>query len=316
MSAPIYRDPTEDGAADPTVIHKRGTSEWWMFYTNRRPAAEGPKFTWIHGSAIGVAVSKDDGASWQYRGTVAGLDAPGDAPGGNTHWAPEVIWGEGQYHMYLSYISGVPDDWRGIARTITHFTSPDLENWTRVGPIRLSSPRVIDAGVFQCPDGLWRMWYKDENAGSSTWSASSTNLFDWVVEGRVLAGSPHDIPHEGPNVFALGGFYWMIVDEWHGQGVYRSDDAVTWRKQGLIGNEPGADPMDRRYVRHADVVSAGAHGALYYFTHPHWNEHSQTAGPPDVQSRRTAIHHGWLHVVDGVLVLERDVPAAFEILRG
>ena len=65
MSAPIYRDPVADGAADPTVIRREGTDEWWMFYTNRQPAAAGPKFTWIHGSPIGVAVSRDDGAGWQ-----------------------------------------------------------------------------------------------------------------------------------------------------------------------------------------------------------------------------------------------------------
>lgn len=316
MSAPIYRDPVADGAADPTVIRKEGTNEWWMFYTNRQPAAEGPKHTWIHGSPIGVAVSTDDGASWHYRGTVKGLDDPADVLGGNTHWAPEVIWANGQYHMYLSYISGVPDDWRGVRRTITHFTSPDLETWTRAGPLTLSSPRVIDACVFHCPDGLWRLWYKDENAGSSTWVATSTDLFDWTVEGRVLAGSPHDAPHEGPNVFALGGWYWLIVDEWHGQGVYRSDDCIHWTKQGLIGGQPGSDPMDVRYARHADVVALKDHAAMYYFTHPEWDERSQEAGPPDVAARKTAVHHAGLRVVDDVLVFDREVPAGFAPLRG
>jgi hypothetical protein len=316
MSAPIYRDPVADGAADPVVIRRRGTDEWWMFYTNRQPMTDGPKFTWIHGSPIGVAVSRDDGASWTYRGTVAGLDDPADAPGGNTHWAPEVIWAEGQYHMFLSYIPGVPDDWRGVPRTITHFTSPDLEQWTRVGPLRLSSPRVIDACVYHCPDGLWRMWFKDENAGSSTWSATSPDLFAWTVEGRVLAGSPHDAPHEGPNVFELGGWFWLIVDEWHGQGVYRSTDAASWTRQGLIGAEPGSDPMDRRFPRHADVVVTGETATMFYFTHPLWDERSQEDGPPDVDTRRTAVHQAFLWVADGVLRMERDVPVCMGVLRG
>ena len=77
MSAPIFRDPVEDGAADPVVIRRVGTDEWWMFYTNRRPAADGPKSTWIHGSRIGLAMSIDSGASWHYRGLVEGLDEGG-----------------------------------------------------------------------------------------------------------------------------------------------------------------------------------------------------------------------------------------------
>lgn len=315
MSAPIYRDPIADGAADPTVIRKEGTDEWWMFYTNRQPATGGPKFTWIHGSPIGVAVSKDDGATWAYRGTVAGLDDPKDAGQRNTHWAPEVIFAEGQYHMWLSYIPGVPDNWPGVPRTITHFTSPDLETWTRIGPLTLNGPRVIDACVLKCPDGLWRMWYKDENAGSSTWSAVSDDLFAWRQEGLVLPGSPDAPPHEGPNVFVMGGWHWLIVDEWRGQGVYRSDDAVNWTRQGLIADQPGSDPMDRRFARHADVVVVGDHGAMYYFTHPEWDEVNAKEGPPDVAARKTAVHHGRLTVVDGVLVFERDVAKGTPLLR-
>jgi hypothetical protein len=313
MSAPIFRDPIEDGAADPVVIRREGSTEWWMFYTNRRAGAEGPKFSWIHGSRIGLAMSLDGGASWHYRGVVEGLDAPGDA-GLNTHWAPEVIFAEGQYHMFLSYITGVPDDWRGIGRTITHFTSTDMVRWERVGPIALSSPRVIDACVFRCLDGLWRMWYKDENAGSSTWAASSADLFEWTVEGRVLAGSPYGSPHEGPNVFALGGYFWLIVDEWHGQGVYRSDDCRLWTRQGVIGFEPGEDAMDRRYVRHADVVAFRDHAVMFYFTHPEWDERSQVDGPPDVAARRTAIHQARLWVENGVLHCDRNVPAGLALL--
>ena len=313
MSAPIFRDPIEDGAADPTVIRREGTDEWWMFYTNRRARAGGEGFSWIHGSPIGVAVSTDDGASWTYRGTVKGLDAPGDA-GLNTHWAPEVIFAEGQYHMYLSYISGTPTHWN-VPRTITHFVSDDLENWRRVGPLTLSSDRVIDAAVYKCPDGLWRLWYKDEDHGSATWCATSPDLFEWTVEGVAIPGSPDAAPHEGPNVFELGGFYWLIVDEWKGQAAYRSDDCTTWTRQGILGGEPGADASDRRYVRHADVVVVGDHAALYYFTHPEWDERSQAEGPPDVAARKTAVHHGRLTVRDGVLLLDRDIPADLAILR-
>lgn len=315
MSAPIFRDPVQDGAADPTVIRNSATGEWWMFYTNRQALTDGPKFTWIHGSPIGVAVSDDDGASWRYRGTVAGLDDPADAGQRNTHWAPEVVEVDGLYHMFLSYISGVPDGFTSVDRTIVHFTSPDLERWTRIGPLQLSRRNVIDACVFPNPQGGWRLWYKDEAQGSSTWSATSPDMFEWTLEGLVLPGKPDAPPHEGPNVFALGGWYWLIVDEWRGLAVYRSDDTLHWTRQGLIGGEPGADPMDQRFVRHADVVVVGDHAALYYFTHCEWDELGDPAGPPDTQARRTAIHHGRLTVAGGELVFERDIPAATPLLR-
>jgi beta-xylosidase len=315
MSAPVYRDPIEDGAADPTVIRREGTDEWWMFYTNRRANAGGDGFSWIHGSPIGVAVSRDDGISWTYKGTVKGLDAPGD-DGLNTHWAPEVIFAEGRYHMFLSYIKGVPTHWK-VPRTITHFVSDDLENWERVGPLKLSSSNCIDACVFRSPEGIWRMWYKDEGQGSSTWSATSPDMMAWTLEGQVLPGSPEGPPHEGPNVFALGGFYWLITDEWRGQAVYRSDDTLTWKRQGTIAGEPGVDPLDQKFARHADVVVTGENAVMYYFTHAEWDEtKNPSAGPPDARSRATAVHQARLWVEDGVLRCDRNIAIGQPVLAG
>ena len=304
MSAPIYQDPVENGAADPTVIHRAGTDEWWMFYTRRRADHQSADFQWIHGSPIGVAVSRDAGLTWTYRGTVAGLDDPADE-GLNTHWAPEIVNIGGLYHMFLSYITGTHPDWNS-RRTIVHFTSPDLETWTRVGPLPLPSDNVIDAAVAPCPDGLYRLWYKDEAKGSSTWVATSRDLYDWQVVGEVIPGKDGGFPHEGPNVFPLGGYIWMIVDEWRGQGVFRSTDAVTWERQGLILGEPGADRQDKRFARHADLVTQGDWAALYYFTHPEWEE---TSGNPPMTpaERATVIHVARLTVEDGRLVAERDV---------
>ncbi|WP_234906060.1 family 43 glycosylhydrolase [Affinirhizobium pseudoryzae] len=314
MSKPIYRDPVQDGAADPTVIRNVETGAWWLFYTNRQPAAEGGK-RWIHGSPIGIAISKDDGASWRYYGTVRGLDAPGD-PVRNTHWAPEIIHDGALYHMYLTYISGVPDSTLAQhPRSIVHFTSLDLETWTRIGPITLSSNRVIDACVFACPDKLWRMWYKNEADGDSTWVATSPDLYAWTVVERVIPGKPHATPHEGPNVFYLSGWYWMVVDEWHGQAVYRSPDTLSWKRRGIFGNEPGSEPDDLRYVRHVDVEVVADYAVCYYFTHPEWDETSQSAGPQSVNARKTAIHHAILRVVNDDLQFQRDVDLKLPLLN-
>ena len=130
--------------------------------------------------------------------------------------------------MYLTEIDGIPDRWPGFARTIVEYASDDLRRWERRGPIALGSDRVIDAAVARCPDGLWRLWFKDEAADSVTKVAASADLIDWRLEGTAIGGRAH----EGPCAFELGGSWWMIVDEWRGMGVYRSDDAVAWVRQG------------------------------------------------------------------------------------
>ncbi|OEO29675.1 glycosyl hydrolase [Devosia insulae DS-56] len=306
MSSPIFADPILDGAADPTVINRRGTEEWWMFYTVRRAAHVGPGVEWVHGSPIGVAVSSDGGASWDYRGTVVGLDDPAD-PGLNTHWAPEVIWALGEYHMYLSYITGTPDRWPGFPRRIVHFTSPDLVAWTRRSVLPLASEFVIDAAVARSPDGLYRLWYKDEGNGSCTQAATSPDLYSWTHQGIAIPGSRQGgRGHEGPNVFELGGHHWMIVDEWRGQAVFRSDDTRAWERQGLILDLPGDAPEDRQVARHADVVVQDCWAALVYFTHPNTGtDHTHEMDTPS--ARRSTIHWARLTVEDGILHCDRNV---------
>ncbi len=304
MSAPIFVDPVQDGAADPTVIRNRETGDWWMFYTNRRAHLDTRGKGWINGSPVGVATSPD-GLAWTYRGTAEGLDRPDDT-GLNTHWAPEVVFALGEYHMYLTYFPGAPDTVRGIERTITHFTSPDLVDWTRRAVLPLQKPNVIDACVALSPDGLYRMWYKDEADGSCTWSATSSDLYAWRMEEKVIPGAPGAPPHEGPNVFTLGGHHWLITDEWRGLAVYRSADMRQWTRQGLILDKPGRDPMDRNFARHADVVVTGEEGALFYFTHPGWGEAAKPV-PETGHERRTTIHVARVWVEEGVLLADRDV---------
>ncbi|MGY4859406.1 family 43 glycosylhydrolase [Cryobacterium sp. AP23] len=283
------------------MIRHRGTGQWWMFYTQRRASVEEPGVAWVHGSRIGVALS-DTGDRWEYTGVLDGLD---EGAGPNTHWAPEVIWDGDRYRMYLTMIDGVPEQWPGHARHIVEFHSPDLWNWTRVQTLTLGSDRVIDACVERGDDGLWRLWYKDEAAGSTTWVAESGDLAAWTVRGVAIPGRPH----EGPNVFSLDGWWWMIVDEWRGQGVYRSDDAQTWRRQGgpdeVILGRPGERPDDATFGRHGDVVVDGDRAVLFYFTHPGWDG-SELGSASGLAARVSAIQAAILRVTDGVLVCDRD----------
>ena len=123
--------------------------------------------------------------------------------------------------------------------------------------------------------------------------------------------------HEGPNVFRLGGWYWMVVDEWRGQAVHRSADGLAWTRQeannGLILDAPGAGADDATYGRHADVVTQGDHAYIFYFTHPEWQDTEMANGLADparaVREQRTSIHAARLHVEGDVLVCLRDLDA-------
>lgn len=299
-----FHDPVYDGATDPTVIRHRESGEWWMFYTQRRASIEGPGVAWVHGSRIGIARSPD-ALIWTYAGTLPGLDAPPTPEGRNTHWAPEVIWDGTRYRMFLTVISGIPDRWEGHDRHIVEYTSDDLFSWSRVGVVPLGSDRVIDACAARCPDGLWRLWFKNEADASTTWCASTPDFETWMVEGQVIGGRPH----EGPNVFALGGWWWLLVDEWRGMGVYRSADARTWERQGgpdaVILAAPGAGPEDATIGRHGDVVVHGERAVLYYFTHPWWNG-SELGQGEGAHVRISAIHAAALTVSAGELLCDRD----------
>ncbi|MCU1406184.1 MAG: glycosyl hydrolase, partial [Glaciihabitans sp.] len=191
MSAPIYRDQLWQGASDPAVIRREGTGEWWMFYTQRRALLEGTGVEWVHGSRIGVAVSTNDGLSWHYRGVVDGLDEPGDTTL-NTHWAPEIVRINGTYHLYLTWIKGTPNAWAGNQRHIIHFTSDDLEGWTRIGRMNVGSDVAIDAAVARTGDGRLRLWFKDEARESTTFGLVSDDGYAWEPEGVVIDGRPHE----------------------------------------------------------------------------------------------------------------------------
>ncbi|BDZ65642.1 glycoside hydrolase family protein [Agromyces mangrovi Wang et al. 2018] len=307
----IYRDPVYDGATDPTVVvDAAGT--WWMHYTQRRAnhPDPGPGVAWVHGSRIGVATS-DDGRHWEYRGTLestrGGLELREGAPPEvvtETHWAPDVIHDGARWRMYLTEIGGVPTEWAGHARRIVEYVSDDLVHWERRAPLALDSNLVIDAAVAHCPDGLWRLWYKDEAADSVTKVAVSPDLATWQPGGTAIGGRAH----EGPYVFALGGRWWMLTDEWRGMAVHHSPDAVAWQRQGgpddVILGESGPASAGMQIGRHGMVVVRGDEARLYYFTHPWWDG-SEIAEADAAHQRRSTVHVARLRVVGDRLVCER-----------
>ena len=94
--APLYRDPIFDGPTDPTIIWNREEKAWWMIYTSRRANVPCHDVTWVHGTDLGVASSKDNGQTWE---KVTDIDSSG------------IIWFEYSYpaliadgnNIYLTY---------------------------------------------------------------------------------------------------------------------------------------------------------------------------------------------------------------------
>lgn len=302
--APLFIDPIYAGAADPVVFWHHQERQWWMVYTQRMHSAPGMGFAPVHGSALGLATSPD-GHDWLYRGTLQGLAFE---PGHNTFWAPEILWHIDRYHMYVSYVQGIPTTWQR-PRGIIHYTSRDGWHWHMESRLALSSDRVIDACVARLPSGRMRMWYKDEGHHSHTYCADSDDLYHWQVAGPAIEGDGH----EGPNVFYLKGSWWMIADYWKGQKVFRSDDCEAWTEAGIILDAPGKRPMDQSAGNHADVLVLGGDAYAFYFATGPQAQNAGGADPIFHTFPKTAVQVARLHVCDGTLRCDRDEAFDFRL---
>lgn len=304
---PLFRDPVYDGAADPVVLWNRGEKRWFMYYTNRRANLENSVgVDWVHGTRIGIAQSTDGGASWQYRDTC-NINYRPDVE--YTHWAPEVIFHKGLYHMYLSYVPGIFTDWRH-PRHIVHLTSKNGIDWDFESKLELASEKVIDACVFQLPDGTWRMWYNNEAAGKTMYYADSPDLYQWTDKEKA-SGS---FRGEGAKVFKWHNTYWMIIDAWKGLAVYQSADLENWNRQPEnILEQPGTGPDDQVMGGHPDVVISNDRAFVFYFTHP--GRRPEIPDSLEYEKRRSSIQVTKLFLEDGKLTCNRDEPVVISLIK-
>lgn len=305
--APLFRDPITDGAADPVMVWNRQEKKWWMLYSQRRANVEAPDVAFCYGNDIGIASGEDNGQTWVYRGTL-NLEFE---KGRNTFWAPDIVFQDGVYHMFVVYIQGVRSHWGGKARMV-HYTSKNLWDWKFIGFLKLSSETVIDASLMQMTDKTWRMWYKDDSHNAAIMLAESKDLFKWtLIDKPVLDQSQQ----EGPINFKFGNYYWMITDEWHGMRVYRSKDANTWEKQGLILDSTSNRNEDTPSGAHGDVIVLKDRAYIFYFTHPgrktHFEATMRSDGIYPFDERRSSIQVAPLEIKNGTLVSDRMKPFDF-----
>jgi hypothetical protein len=309
---PLYRDPVYDGAADPTLIWNPLVKRWWMFYTNRRASAPNlTGVTWVHGTPIGIAESADNGATWSYVST-ADIQLPPEFGGKDvTLWAPDVVLGDDhQFHMFLAVVPGIFPDWNH-PRSIVHLTSTDLLKWRNAQPLKLASDRVIDPSIIHMHAGLWRMYYNDERAGKAIDFAESPDLNTWTDKGPAIG---IDKRCEGPKAFHWQSKLWLIVDEWKGLAVYRSEDeGKTWNKQtdNLLAT-PGTGPDDQAKGDHCDVVISNDRAYLFYFTHPNKKDSDQMSDT--TAHRRSSIQVGEMKLKDGWLTCDRNAPTHINLI--
>lgn len=298
---PLYRDPVYDGAADPSIVYDRAEKRWTMFYTSRRATLrpETPKdVTWVHGTPIGMATS-GDGVHWTYAGNAK---FPQECTGA-TLWAPELAYDNGMYHMWLTVVPGIFKSWGGAPGRIAHLTSKNLADWRCADTLDAGSERIIDASVIKLANGGYRLWYKDERAGSRIFALDSPDLTSWK---KVLDKPVLDTNAEGPKVFFFKGYYWLIADKWKGLIVLRSTDAATWTLQDeRILEQPGRAPTDDAKGQHPDIVVNGDRAFIYYFVH---QENAPEAKTDAFWGNHTAIQVAELVFADGKLTVNRDAP--------
>lgn len=305
IPSPLFRCPIYDGAADPAIQWNSEKNEWWLFYTQRRANVPGLQgVAYCYGTAIGIAVSTNNGQSWYYRG-VANLPELDD--GHNTFWAPDVFKNKDTYYMVVTYIKGIHSDWGG-ERNLLFYKSKDLMNWEFLEKIE-NTKGCIDGQVYQLEDGTWKMWYKNELAGSETCSAISKDLKTWKITN---VSEIKTSGHEGPVVFKWKGKYWNIIDECTNEYVglycYESTDATHWKYNSTLLSTPGLRPDDFDQGRHCDVIVIDDRAFMVYFTHPErtYSKKGYEIISDTYKYRRSSLQMVELEYKNGKIICDRN----------
>lgn len=132
------------------------------------------------------------------------------------------------------------------------YASPDGEDWSRVADASTPAGPYSDASVIELPDGTFRMYLAERQAGSTLPCsgkqlryATSTDLVRWTLQpGTLLA----DLGCGVPDVVRNGSdylLYYVRGGEGIDHGIYRatSADGLAWTTEpGIIAPKDMVDP--------------------------------------------------------------------------
>lgn len=191
---PVYCDPDDDWAKDPSIIKAGDT--YYMYYTSANPwqeRGEGGKGD----SRIDYATSPD-GLKW----TCQGMSIPKGKPGEWDEERPQApakpILKDGVYYMFYAGKSAKSQVMIGYA------TSTDLRKWTKhPGNPVITHGKCNDPFVW-FENGTYYLFYT--SGGDSIFYVTSTNLVDWSPKpfATGATGEGSIVIKDGPTYTLLG----------------------------------------------------------------------------------------------------------------
>jgi len=248
---PVYCDPDDDWAKDPSVIKVGDT--WYMYYTSANP--------WQDGGCGGKGPSRidyatsPDGLKWTYQGVAIPKGKPGEWDEERPQAPAKPILKDGVYYMY--YAGKNPKR----AVEIGYATSKDLKRWTKnPGNPVLKQGKCNDPFIF-FENGVYYMFYT--SCGDSIHYVTSSNLVDWstkdVYTGATGEGSV--VIKDGPTYTLIGCIGFSGDGEYYKSYTTQSLTNQFMDRGRIKINAP---QFASRTLSHGDIIRQGCEYWFYF----------------------------------------------------
>ncbi|WP_104116613.1 glycoside hydrolase family 43 protein [Arthrobacter sp. B1805] len=256
------------------IIDDDGT---WYVYSTGLLARE-------NGGTIQTWSSKDEGTTWEYRGTVwdeipAWIDeryAGGVLP--ENLWAPEIYENDGIYYLYYSASQfGGNNSLTALATNTTLNPDDPDYRWVDQGlvvdsPVTGLDPNnpgktfnAIDAGIVEDADGrpymsIGSFWYGiflvplewPSGKPVENWQSQTVNIADRFIPGN---------PIEAPYIMQRDGYYYLFTSfDFCCRGADSTYKIAVARSESITG--PYLDKQGRDMVGGGGTILMESHGAM------------------------------------------------------
>ncbi len=249
IETPVFCDPDDDWAKDPSVIKAGDT--YYMYYTSANP--------WQDDGSGGKGepridyATSPDGLTWTYQGVAIPKGQPGEWDDARPQAPAKPILKDGVYYMYYA----------GAGRGVTtgYATSTDLRHWTKhLGDPVLRQGKVNDPFIFS-EDGRYYLFFT--TGGDAIYYVTSTNLVDWsptpVYTGATGEGSI--VIKDGPTYTLFGCIGWSPKGEYY-KAYITQNLAAKFTDQGWIKiNTP---KFAAGSLSHGDIIREGNEYWFYF----------------------------------------------------